>query len=264
MKTTIVMPVSRKDFIPRIFAQLDMMNFDSENTNLLCYVDGTVDLFAYVRDFVVESRFKEKLCVYRKKGLPNISHIRMRRQRIADIHNEMKAIVGACDYVFLIEDDTLLPLNALEKLLRDYGLNPYAGFISGVQVGRWGFTVPGVWRVDNPYNVKTVQSMLPSQAKYDGIAGPLIIEEIDAAGLYCCLTKRDNYLKANFTPFDSILGPDVSFGLALRREGYKNYVDWSITTSHLTKQGEITVSNVKLQQIKFTKLSEDKWEQELL
>lgn len=261
MVTTIVMPVSRNDFLKRIFAQLDMMPCNMETTNLLCYVDGDQELFQRVRQFVVGSKFKEKLCVYRRKGLPNFNHIRSRRKRIADIHNEIKTMIGICDYVFLIEDDTLIPLNTLEKLLKHYSAFPFAGFITGVQIGRWGINVPGIWAVDNPYDVKMIKSLLPPEIP---LGTKTMLQDIDASGMYCMLTKRDNYLKADFTPFDAILGPDVSFGLALRREGYKNYVDWTINTSHLTKRGEIKVNNTQLQQIIFTNVAEERWEQEVI
>ena len=256
MKTTIVMPVSRPDFLHRVFAQLDMMSCKKEETNLLVYVDGDQILYQKAHNFVTNSKFNEKLCVYRRKGLPNVNHIPFRRKRIAAIHNEIKQIINFCDYVFLMEDDTLLPLNALEKLLKAYTIHPHAGFITGVQIGRWGMNVPGIWKVDNPYQVNKVESLLPDK--------DVMLKEIDAAGLYCCITKMDNYKKHNFEPFDTILGPDVGFGIALRKEGYKNYVDLSINTTHLTKRDPITPTNVTLQKITFTRIEDSKWEQELV
>jgi hypothetical protein len=44
----------------------------------------------------------------------------------------------ACEYVFLIEEDGALPPDALSRLLADYKAHPYAGFIEGVELGRWG------------------------------------------------------------------------------------------------------------------------------
>lgn len=256
MIVTIVMPVSRKDFLHRIFAQLDMMPCDVNKTNLLVYVDGGAELFNFARNFVVNSKFKEKLCVYRKKGLPADNYIRGRRDRIAAIHNELTNIIGICDYVFLLEDDTLFPLNTMEKLIKSASFYHHAGIISGVQIGRWGMTVPGIWRVDSPYDTQKIYSLLPNKEKP--------FEEIDACGLYCCFVRADLYKKSEFKSFDTILGPDVYFGLALRREGYKNYVDWSLNTEHLTKTGGIRMETTTLQQITFTKIEAGRWEQELI
>ena len=255
------MPVSRPDFLKRIFAQLDMMPCDATDTNLLVFVDGTQELFQIARNLTVESKFREKLCVYRRKGLPNANHIRSRRRRIGEIHNEIKTIVGKCDYLFLLEDDTLFPLNTLERLLKLYTLFPYAGFVTGVQIGRWGINVPGIWQVDNPYEVKRINSMLPPEI---GPGATSAAQEIDAAGLFCMLTKRDNYINTKFEPFMDILGPDVTFGIELRKQGYKNYVDWTLNTGHLTKRGEIKVFNTTLQQITFKRIGENSWEQEVV
>ena len=61
-----------------------------------------------------------------------------RRRRIAAIHNEIHKLIKPCEYVFLIEDDGALPPDALSRLLADYKAHPYAGFIEGVELGRWG------------------------------------------------------------------------------------------------------------------------------
>ncbi len=258
MVVTIIMPVSRLDYLKRIFAQLEMLSCDAQFTNLLVYVDGDMELFDKTRNYVVQSKFAQKLCVYRRKGLADPSSVRRRRKRIAEIHNELKTMIGECDYIFSVEDDTLFPPNALQKLMQAYVYNPHAGFITGVQIGRWGYTTPGIWRVDNPYDVKWVQSLLPPipQKPID----PRIdtIQEIDASGLYCLLTKREHYMSCTFEPFEDQLGPDFSFGIHLRKEGYKNYVDWSVNTAHLTKRGEIKVYNITLQQLTMTKTN-DTW-----
>ena len=63
--------------------------------------------------------------------------INTRRRRIAAIHNEIHKLIKPCEYVFLIEDDGALPPDALSRLLADYKAHPYAGFIEGVELGRW-------------------------------------------------------------------------------------------------------------------------------
>jgi GT2 family glycosyltransferase len=164
-----------------------------------------------------------------------------RRQRIADMHNEMKKFINKCDYVFLVEDDTLLPKDALTKLLQGFEKYPDAGFISGVQVGRWGIRLCGIWKVDNAIDPEIIESELPQEG----------IQEIDAAGFYCCLVKKNNYIEHNFEPYQKILGPDFNFGLYLRKKGLKNYVDWSINTTHVTKKEILTVENTDIQKIVF-------------
>lgn len=255
-KVIIILPVSRRDYLSRIFVQLELMECDRQNTSIVCYVDGSLDLFQETRNLVVNSKFKERLCVYRKKGIGSVSSIHGRRQRISDIHNEIKELINETDFIFLIEDDTMFPTNTLQKMLHTAMIKRYFGFISGVEVGRWGFTHIGGWVVDDIYNINEITSIQKGQG----------LQEVDGAGLYCCLTTRENYMKHNFQPFEKILGPDAGFGFELRKRGLKNYIDHSIECQHLTKKEALTVSNSKIIRVKFEKSEEEKvgWKMTIL
>lgn len=245
---TIILPVSRDYYLKRIFAQLEMLECDRSQTNLLVYVDGPLHLFEIARNLTVNSKFAQKLCVYRKKGSPNVGSVRRRRRRIAEIHNEVKVLIQNADYIFLTEDDTLVPTNALKKLMNHYLARPHMGLVSGVQIGRWGYDHIGAWLFDNVYE--------PSKA----ISVPLENEvlPVDATGLYCCLTDAKHYLKFNFEPFEDALGPDVAFGLWLRQQGYQNFIDYSIKCDHLTKKETIKF-NRSIVQVQLQKQADNTW-----
>lgn len=230
MVTTIILPVSRKDFLDQVFARLEFLKCDKENTNLLVYVDGDHPLYQKARNLTVNSKFKEKLCIYRSNGLASVSSISRRRQRISDIHNEIRAEIKNCDYVFLLEDDTLFGADTLKRLYKTMYHYQYAGFISGVQLGRWGYLHIGAWIVDDIYNTNEVTSVALGEG----------VKKVDAAGLYCCLIKAENYLKHVFKPYEGILGPDVDFGLALRKQGLENYINFDVKCDHLTKKDKIS------------------------
>jgi len=255
-KVTIIMPVSRSTYLSRIFPRLELLDCDREKTNLLTYVDGPLELFQQTRNFTVNSKFKERLCVYRKKGQPNVGSVKRRRQRIADIHNEIKEYLQDSDYIFLIEDDGLLPLNSLKKLLYDYSIEPDAGLISGVELGRWGYLHIGAWALDDIYD--------PSEIITPRLGEGL--QKIDAVGLYCCLTKKENYIKHVFKPYLEILGPDVDFGVELRKQGFMNYIDYNIHCKHLSKEKEIPVYGSTIVRVRFIKNSNVRfgWEQTAL
>lgn len=249
---TIILPISRPHFLDKVFSALEMMNFDAKETNIFVYVDGNHALFELAQNFVAHSRFVGKYCIMRKKGQPTDSNLRLRRERIADIHNEIKQYLPKSDFIFSLEDDTVVPQHTLESLLHSYSVYPYAGFISGVEVGRWGIPAIGGWKANDVYVPTELMSILPKKD----------IEEVDAAGLYGCLIKTDRYMQHTFSPFVDILGPDVNFGLAMRQEGYVNYMDHSLRFMHMThdmgKHKAITVENSAIVQVKYTK-ENDKW-----
>jgi hypothetical protein len=229
---------------------LEELECDSERVNLFTLVDGNADLFVKARNYTEHSKFKERLCVQRKPDSTFRRFDLMRRRlRIAAIHNEAKQYIQACDYIFLVEDDTIIPPHALQKLHRNYVAHPYAGFIEGVEIGRHGIPHIGAWRADDVYEPSKLETLLLGKD----------VEEIDAGGFYCALVKAANYLKHDFKPFgNNDLGPDVDFGIALRQQGLKNYIDWSVRCEHRTRDEVITVANTELKKVIMVR-EDDNW-----
>lgn len=245
MHITIILPISRHDYLSQIFSSLELLHCDRNQTSLLAIVDGDDSLYTKARNFVNNSKFNERLCVFRNQGEVDVSSIMKRRERIAAIHNEAKKYIHKTDFIFLVEDDTLYEPLTLVKLQTAYSIYPYAGFISAVQVGRWGLRYIGLWHVDNIYKPIRITS------------SPLLqsIQKVDASGFYCLLTKKENYIKHNFTQFEGVLGPDFEYGLRLRQKGFANYGHFGIYCTHLTKKEKIQVINIE--QVTFEKIKGD-------
>ena len=225
------------------------MHCDIEDTSLLVYVDGDLKLFEKAREYVRMSQFKDKLCVYRKKGLPNISHMASRRKRIGDIHKEIAGYLSeSSEFILLVEDDTVIPPHTIDTLMHTMLNRRNVGFVSGVELGRWGFTHIGAWLVDNLEDPQEIVSIANT--------GGLV--KVSAAGFYCCLTRRVNYIRGDFNPFDKILGPDFSYGLNLKREGFSNYVNFDVKCVHKTAKEDIHFENNEIIQVKFDKIEGSK------
>lgn len=253
--TTIILPISRADYLEGLFARLEDLQCDQEKTNLLCIVDGNPNLFVNVRNRVDQSKFKEKLCVKlsSKKKLKHYSYLE-RRVKISEIHNEFKKYIKNCRYVFGLEDDTFIQPSTLKKLLKNYYMYPHAGFIQGVQLGRWGIPYIGAWKIDDIYNPKKIKSISYSNSKKD-------LESIDAGGFYCFITKAEIYMAHDFKPFgNNDMGPDFNYGIELRKMGYDNFIDWSISTIHKTPKGDISLFNTEVRDVAFVK-KENRWRQ---
>jgi hypothetical protein len=244
--TTIVLPVSRSKHLLKVFASLELLECDRERTALLVFVDGEPELYLTVRNLVEQSKFADRQCIQGDIPGPRKEFsINTRRRRIALIHNEIHKLIKPCEYVFLIEDDGVLPPDALSRLLSDYQAHPYAGFIEGVELGRWNIPHVGAWRADDVYEPMVVESAIRSTAQIlnggmrpVGSAPDMVVEEIDAGGLYSTLTKYDRYIKHEFKPFKNCsLGPDFDWGIELRRLGFKNFIDWSVAVEHCKPDG---------------------------
>jgi hypothetical protein len=226
--TTIILPISREQHLLKVFASLELLEWDRERTSLLAFVDGDADLFLTARNLVEQSKFGERLCIQGDIPGPRREFsINTRRRRISAVHNEIRKLIKPCEYVFLIEDDGVLPANALSRLMADYLAHPYAGFIEGVELGRWGIPQVGAWRADDVYDPTKLESAMPGSG----------VEEIDAGGLYATLMLYDLYRKHAFKPWGDTLGPDFDMGIELRRQGYRNFIDWSVTVEHCKLDG---------------------------
>lgn len=246
------MPVSRPDFLEKVFHNLEMLECDRRNTNLLVIVDGDAKLFVDVRNRVEMSKFNQRLCVQYQSKVKKMQYdLKVRRNRISDIHNTFKKYMagdfGAIDFVMGIEDDTLIPLDALKKLKQDYSIHPFAGFIEAVELGRWGIPYVGAWKVDDIYTPTKIESLMPSSG----------LTQVDAGGFYCFMTTIDNYMMHHYKPFgNNDLGPDMEFGIALRQQGLENYIDWSINCIHKSKEGDISLGNTQPRIVTFIKKDE--------
>ena len=130
---------------------------------------------------------------------------------------------------------------------------PFAGLVSGVELGRWGIPCIGGWDFNDIYDPTEIKSV-------DLTEGTILV---DATGLYCALIKADHYLKHTFEPYEDVLGPDVNLGLALRRQGLLNYMDFSVKVDHLTSKGKLEVKRDTIDVVTFIK-NKTGWEQKSL
>lgn len=251
--TTILLLISRPDYLDLIFAGLELLECDPDKTNLLTIVDGDTALYLDVRNRTERSKFKGRLCVqYPSKEKVKRYNTMHRRVRIAKIHEFAKQHILECEYLLLLEDDGLVHPKLLGKLTKAYYMHPFAGFVTGVQIGRHGIPCPGLWQFDDVYEPEKIESLKPLGHG---------IEQIDAAGLYGMLIKKPHYMSATFEEYKGILGPDVGMSISLRQQGLVHYVDWSIEVPHLTENGTITVSNTPVVQTIFTRAGSH-WTQE--
>lgn len=228
MKTTAILPVSRPKYLDRVIESL--LNQTVEIESLIVIFDGSDQDFITVRNKVMETYMDNRLCVKSMNRHPAHTIVE-RRWHIVSIHNQMRELIGDCDWVFSVEDDGILPENALEELIKVVKEKDDVGMVTGVELGRWGLPYVGAWHADDiedPKRLTSLKNRLTDDSK-------ISLETIDGCGLYCALIKADMYKKHEFTTRNGI-GPDVNLGLYLRQQGYQNYINWNIPVTHLTSK----------------------------
>lgn len=245
------MLVSRTTYLDRVLECIKNQTYKPEN--LIVIYDGVDSGYTQVRNKVVELDMKINKLVFISDNISPVHTISERRRNIARNHNTVREQLAECDWVWSIEDDGILPNDALAKLVK-LAKKKNVGMVTGVELGRWGKPYVGAWEVDDVVHPMHVDS-LPNKAAEGGI------EKIDGCGLYCALIRYEGYKNHQFYTTNG-LGPDVNLGLYLRSLGYDNYIDWSIHVTHLTHfQGEeIEIpATSKSSVVKFTLLSGSTW-----
>ena len=233
-------------------------------TNLAFIVDGDEPyIYKTLQRFAEERGYRALHIKHNTGWSANEMRLTIRRQRVAEIHEQAKTLIAHCDgdYVIGLEDDTVFDrlesfarlLNPLENHETD---KPKIGFVEGVQMGRWGAHMVGVWRADDVNYPRKIETLLPPPSNG--------YEEITGGGWYGYATLRRLFLEAPYFASPSMpWGPDVNFGFWLRQQGWRCLVDWSIVFGH-NDHGEVLYPDdpkARLVKIVYNKRADNgKWE----
>lgn len=257
--TTIVLTVSRLDYLYKVLSRIELLECEPREVNLLCVVDGNDALYVRARNMVAGTKFNQRLCVKSTyPGQADADDFIGRKRRLAANHNQAgKLIEHQHGFVFSVEDDTLFKSNALKKLMNIAVNNRAFGSAVGVEVSRRGKPHIGAWQADDIYNLSqlvSIENIFPVP-----LGQPAT--NIDAGGLYCTLIRADLYKQHTFT-VENGLGPDINFGLENRQLGFENFIAWDVPCTNLYTVGdqEILVQpSSEVGTVKLTKKNNNEW-----
>lgn len=196
---SVIYPITTKRGTENLKRNLASLEVDrSIGLDFLILVNNQ-DLFLEVRDFAVN--VDSSLVVYSEQD------------NLLKVAKEY--LTPKNEYVFLANENIILPPTSLVKLYEDFLNNRCAGFISGEFQDR-----PTVYWVENVlYYEKDPKYIYSNERK---IEGNLI--EVDTISVYGLLTRLKLY-NEYFCMEDLDRYGGHSFGVRLRRSGYQNYVD---------------------------------------
>lgn len=229
----VVVPITRYWALNQLFASLKDLQVPKDcELSYFFYVDSPDPRIKNGLDYWVEQmRSGTEAGIqwhYSKRPEPTEVRIAPRRQRVVEVHKDLARMVGNVDYIFGIEDDTIVPNYALVRLMRLMQSTENVGLVQGVQCGRWGFKHIGAWRVNDisePTKVLTMPYLAVNRTHS-------FVEQIDGGGFFCYLTPAKLFKEADYRVEAECFGVDMLYGLDLKRKGYVNFIDWSIVCGH--------------------------------
>ena len=249
-EVSIIVTITRYWALEKLFECLDNLIVDMD-TELILYLDTDDNrVINIVSDYMDGCKYNVKMSL---SGNPAPSEVRIqsRRDRICENHERLKELVSG-KYIFEVEDDTIFPANTLKELYR-YIQKDNVGFIQGVQVGRWGVRMIGAWKVNNLYDPTKIITYPFTEVNRVGN----YVEGIDAGGFYCYMTRADLFKDHKFTWHDDCFGPDVVYGLELKKKGYTNQILWNLICGH-NVQNKVLYPNESVRQVEYNKIN-NKW-----
>lgn len=267
---TFVSLISRDVVLDEYFGQIEKMGLPKD-THWLIIVDTDQEQFVdkikgYQKKY--EGLFlSSRMFVTWESSLAHSRDFEARGMRIANfiriIINQSVLKFGGTKFLFMVEDDTLVPKDAFKKLL-PLMKDEKVVYASGVECGR-GFTKhTGIcWLVKDEHG-EIIGRKIPSMKKLKGVV------EIGGGGWYCWI-GRGQSLKAwlnnsKMRCFDGkMLGPDVMMCHDLQEAGYKCLCDTRVQCSHYDERRNVWLpADVgKGYNIKFYKENGGLWKMEL-
>lgn len=258
----IAVPMTRKWAVEMQVKQLVALNkFTDIEMHILFYIDNEDLKASYVTDRCEYYELTVPYTVHNTKNrAPHEIRLYHRRDRIRDMLTSMQKFITDMpqdfDMMFMIEDDTEVASDTLERLLVDYKTlceqDMKIGLIQGVQVGRHGIRMIGAWKCDNIHQ-PTKMATLPLNKSS-------LFQKIDGGGLFCFITPMELFLAHKFYWHDECFSVDVTYGLELRKAGYTNVIDWSVITGHVDQHGNNFKPNGNTTVASYEKKDDGKWQ----
>lgn len=260
---TLFAPITKPWAVKRFLENLERIQMPWGETEICFYLDtDNQSLIEYARAWLQRKAPMVNGCkIYISLNPePKDVNIPVQRNRIVDMKEKSKQMIDG-DFVFGIEDDTLVAPDAFEKLHKTINENTDIGYIEGVQVGRHAIKMVGVWKCDNLKNPSVQQTLVPPDERFledYPSKENFYLQQITGGGFYCYLTLGYLYKQIKYHWHDECFGPDVCFVMDVIGEGYQAWVDWSVKTIHMTEQRDYEVDD-KIISIRWLKSERDGW-----
>lgn len=220
---TLVVPLAgRRQYWPRLRDWIDHQ--DGISDILLIDSGSDQDLRSEIRNWLLSKNVRSTkyvslppsngLADQERRNRPETFKAVQRAMPV--IYREMRDAVTT-EYVVIVEDDVLPPVDAIDRLL--HSMTEQVAAVSGLVVSRWHPTLAIAW-------VREQEPHIPLSRNPGGV------QEVLGTGFGCLLLRRSAMLAV--APFHSggTGNYDVEFAKSIAAAGWQWKLDWTITCDH--------------------------------
>jgi len=240
---TLVCCFSRKLFVPIFFSALKNMKLPRKDMHLLVYdntedtplADALLDVInPIIKDYKSVRLYKSYL-----KGKGNIlgsGNEQFKRSKLFNIWSMWKKVYHMIytPTFFQLEDDTIAPPHAFEKLYAVFQDKNDVGLVTGISTGRHAYPWTPVRLGVHYIKMKNFKVMQRISLK-PNCKG---LKEIDASGVYCFVADTKAFM-TGFNGYDPVAFKTPFFALDnvltwnIKEHGYRIFADFDVWVTHL-------------------------------
>ena len=243
-EVTFVSLISRDEVLDEYFGQIPHLGLPKK-AHWFILVDNNEEWFidkvkGYQKQYSGQF-LSSRMFVTGQKNEADSRDFEVRGMRIANfirvIINQANERIGGTPYLFMVEDDTLVPKNAYKRLTPLINRTKQTAYASGIECGRGYTRHTGICWLKKDDKGEIIGREIPKMKKRG-------IEKIGGAGWYCWIGRVD-YLKDfidhnTMRCFDGkMLGPDVMMAHDLTEMGYDCFADLSVQCQHYDSRRRI-------------------------
>jgi len=229
---TLAITVSRRTIVRHCLEAINESKLPA-GLGLFILVDSmNEELIDYCKNYKWKYQWASKEVLNTPQDPVRVSSIKDYQRKWNRIMSNMRLVrefTKESDIVLMVEDDTIIPPNALIKLYNKIKSDKKIGCIQGVEALRnaGGHGPCGAWRLDIEKGI--VKRKLGLGAKKSGI------EQIDGGGYYCWAFRQKAIQQIKFRADidNGWCGPDIWTWYDIGQNGWKALIDWSIWCIHL-------------------------------
>lgn len=222
---TVAVPFTRAWAVEPFFAALDAADVGKDSA-ILVYVDSDEAALAEAVRPHLEGWRTAVLHVSGWEPPEDFARGAVRHKRHAAMRLALRGLLPKAGMLLMLEDDTIVPPDILARLTH---VLRGADIATGVQVGRWGARVNGLWSATTRQDGRTVFRSVKGKG----------VGRVDACGLYALLAEASVYRALDFRTWYEDAGQDVSVTLKASRAGVRIGVDFECGCGHQTPNGII-------------------------
>lgn len=238
-EVTMVSLVARKNVINEYFDGIEKLKMPREKMHYLVFCDtNDEELVDIVKERTKGYKFlSTRIYVSGEQslGMSDVSPAREERitRNLRTILNDVNRWNNKSEFIFMVEDDTIAPPNAFQKLYKRIKENKNLAYITGVETSRGYDMHAGVATMTEENG--EIKNRINPPYKKSGIG------KINAGGWYCWMGRPRMAIEMPFRHLignGRYIGPDYMMVYDLAKKGYDTEVDWSVGCLHYDPHGK--------------------------